>query len=88
MSLTNQQRLHLSLELYNAPKSCRTLSPLTECLPDINIEDAYHISQNFLEARCDRDGETIMGKKIGVTLTSVLEMLGVFQADVGFLANT
>ena len=88
MSLTNQQRLHLSLELYNALKSCRTVSPLSERFPDITIEDAYHISRNFLETRCDRDGETIIGKKIGVTSTSVQEMLGVFQPDFGFLTNT
>ena len=61
---------------------------MTEREPDISIDDAYHISQRMLQLRLQRDGERIVGKKIGVTSRPVQEMLGVFQPDFGFLTNS
>ncbi|MEM9257415.1 MAG: fumarylacetoacetate hydrolase family protein [Pseudomonadota bacterium] len=74
-------------ELYAALRAQSTLAPLTERVPDITIEDAYHISQRMVQRRLRDDGETIVGKKIGVTSAPVQEMLGVFQPDFGFLTN-
>ena len=75
-------------ELYHALRAQSTLAPLTDREPGITIEDAYHISQRMVGNRVERDGETIVGKKIGVTSAAVQEMLGVFQPDFGFLTNT
>tara|TARA_R110000823_G_scaffold130015_14_gene258007 strand:+ start:29227 stop:30015 length:789 start_codon:yes stop_codon:yes gene_type:complete len=84
-----QQRIDtLGDELYTALRAQRTLAPLTEREPDISIDDAYHISQRMLQLRLQRDGERIVGKKIGVTSRPVQEMLGVFQPDFGFLTNS
>ncbi|GAB3103753.1 2-oxopent-4-enoate hydratase [Aestuariicella hydrocarbonica] len=85
MSLTEQQHQQLGLELYQAMRECRTLAPLTDRYADIDIEDAYRISEAMLAARLERDGESIVGKKIGVTSAAVQDMLGVFQPDFGFL---
>ena len=74
-------------ELYRALRECRTLDPLTEREPAITIEDAYHVSQRMVGLRVERDGERIVGKKIGVTSKPVQEMLGVFQPDFGFLTD-
>ncbi len=74
-------------ELYNALRAQTTLAPLTEREPGITIEDAYHISLRMVNARVERDGERIVGKKIGVTSKPVQEMLGVFQPDFGFLTD-
>ncbi len=74
-------------ELYQALKACRTLVPLTDREADIQIEDAYHISLHMVTQRVERDGETIVGKKIGVTSKPVQDMLGVFQPDFGFLTD-
>ena len=87
MSLTDAQRQALGEELFQALDSESTLSPLTERYPDIEIEDAYHISQAMLNARIAARGVAIVGKKIGVTSAAVQEMLGVFQPDFGFLTS-
>lgn len=87
MSLSDQQQKALGEELYQALKTETTLAPLTERYPEIEIEDAYHISQAMLAARIADRGVTVVGKKIGVTSQAVQEMLGVFQPDFGFLTS-
>lgn len=87
MSLSESQRTELGKELYTALRDCKTLAPLTERFADIEIEDAYYISQAMLNARLSDTGEKVVGKKIGVTSAAVQEMLGVFQPDFGFLTT-
>ena len=87
MSLSAEQRQQLGEELFAALRDCKTLAPLTERVPEIEIEDAYHISQAMLQARLAHTGEKIVGKKIGVTSKAVQDMLGVFQPDFGFLTS-
>lgn len=87
MSLSQEQRQQLGQELFKALRDCKTLSPLTDRYPDIEIEDAYHISQAMLQQRLAHTGEKVVGKKIGVTSKAVQDMLGVFQPDFGFLTT-
>jgi 2-oxopent-4-enoate/cis-2-oxohex-4-enoate hydratase len=83
----NTQRIDtLAAELYAALRARRTLTPLTEREPDLTIDEAYQISTDLLDRRV-RDGERVVGKKIGVTSQAVQEMLGVFQPDFGFLTD-
>ncbi len=87
--MMDRERINaLGDELYNALRSGQAVSPLTDREGDIQIEDAYHISLRVLDRRVEGDGETIVGKKIGVTSKPVQEMLGVFQPDFGFLMDT
>jgi 2-oxopent-4-enoate/cis-2-oxohex-4-enoate hydratase len=72
----------LSEELYQALRTQKTISPLTDRFADITIADAYHISLGMVNKRIDNDNE-----KIGVTSKPVQDMLGVFQPDFGFLTN-
>jgi 2-oxopent-4-enoate/cis-2-oxohex-4-enoate hydratase len=86
--MMDQTRIEaLGDELYRALRSQTTLAPLTERETDITIEDAYHVSLRMVNQRVDKDGERIVGKKIGVTSKPVQEMLGVFQPDFGFLTD-
>ncbi|MDX1693307.1 MAG: fumarylacetoacetate hydrolase family protein [Ketobacteraceae bacterium] len=85
--MTTAQRKELGEELYRALDSETTVPPLTERFPDIDIEDAYHISQAMLNTRINNRGVKITGKKIGVTSAAVQEMLGVYQPDFGFLTS-
>ena len=85
--LSTHKIQQLGESLYHALRRGQTIKPLTRCYPDITIEDAYHISRVMLGARESRDGEVVVGKKIGVTSPPVQKMLGVFQPDFGFLTN-
>jgi 2-oxopent-4-enoate/cis-2-oxohex-4-enoate hydratase len=77
----------IASELFLALKKQEMIEPLTEKYPDIDINDAYQISRKFLSLRED-EGDTIIGKKIGVTSPVVQEMLGVNQPDFGFLTHS
>ena len=85
----DQEKINaLGDELYEALCGAYAILPLTDREPEIQIEDAYQISLRLLRRRMEDRGETIVGKKIGVTSQPVQEMLGVFQPDFGFLTNT
>ena len=73
-------------ELYSALRNRHPIAPLIGRDSSLTIEDAYAISLDFLSRRC-RDGERVVGKKIGVTSRAVQDMLGVHQPDFGFLTD-
>ncbi|QNN55338.1 2-oxopent-4-enoate hydratase [Diaphorobacter ruginosibacter] len=73
-------------ELYEALKGNHVLDPLSTRHPGITIDDAYAIQQHMLARRLAA-GERVIGKKIGVTSKAVMDMLGVFQPDFGWLTD-
>jgi len=73
-------------ELYDALRKRRTVEPLTNREPDFTIDEAYRISERLL-ARRVADGETVIGKKTGVTSLVVQAALGVHQPDFGYLTD-
>ncbi|HEY0832371.1 MAG TPA: 2-oxopent-4-enoate hydratase [Azospirillum sp.] len=73
-------------EIYDAWRTRRTVPPLLEREPGITLDDAYRIQERFI-ARRVAAGETIVGKKIGVTSKPVQDFLGVFQPDFGQLTS-
>lgn len=73
-------------ELYAALVSGKPVEPLTNRFPDITIEDAYLIQQQFISHRLN-SGEKVVGKKIGVTSKAVMNMLGVGQPDFGYMLD-
>lgn len=73
-------------ELYEALSQRRVLEPLSTRHPEITIEHAYAIQQRMLARRLAA-GEKVVGKKIGVTSQAVMDMLGVFQPDFGWLTD-
>ena len=73
-------------ELFDALRNRNTLEPLIARDPSLTIDDAYAISLDFL-ARRRKQGERVVGKKIGVTSKAVQDMLGVHQPDFGFLTD-
>ena len=73
-------------ELYEALINRKAVAPLTDREADITIEDAYQIQQRMIQRRLDT-GETIIGKKIGVTSKVVMDMLKVNQPDFGMMTS-
>ena len=72
--------------LFHAWQTRTPVPPLLERMPDLSLDDAYRIQLDFVSRRVAA-GETIVGKKIGVTTRVVQEMLGVFQPDFGQLTS-
>ncbi|NMQ18286.1 2-oxopent-4-enoate hydratase [Candidatus Competibacter phosphatis] len=73
-------------ELYQALVAREAVAPLTDREPDMTIEDAYQIQLRMIQRRLDL-GETVIGKKIGVTSKVVMDMLKVSQPDFGHLLS-
>jgi 2-oxopent-4-enoate/cis-2-oxohex-4-enoate hydratase len=73
-------------ELFEALQGRKTLAPLTSRHPDITIADAYAVQQRMMARRLAA-GEIVIGKKIGVTSKAVMNMLGVYQPDFGWLTD-
>jgi 2-oxopent-4-enoate/cis-2-oxohex-4-enoate hydratase len=78
---------HYGDELYQALLSREPVPPLTDREPSITIDDAYRIQLRFIQRRLDA-GETVVGKKIGVTSKVVMDMLKVDQPDFGQLLSS
>ena len=84
--LTTVDHERLGVELFEALRGRKTLTPLTEREAGITIDDAYQISLRMLQRRT-AEGEKVIGKKIGVTSKPVQDMLGVHQPDFGFMTD-
>ena len=77
---------HYGDELYNALITRTPVAPLTDREPGITLDDAYRIQLRMIQRRVDA-GETIIGKKIGVTSKVVMDMLKVNQPDFGQMTS-
>ena len=73
-------------ELFQALTTQTMIEPLTNRHAEITIENAYNIQQRMIERRVQA-GERIIGKKIGVTSFAVMNMLGVYQPDFGYMLD-
>jgi 2-oxopent-4-enoate/cis-2-oxohex-4-enoate hydratase len=74
-------------ELYASLKSCEAIEALTARESDITIEDAYAIQDVLIKKRISEDGSRVIGKKIGVTSKTVMNLLSVDQPDFGYLLS-
>jgi 2-oxopent-4-enoate/cis-2-oxohex-4-enoate hydratase len=73
-------------ELYDAWLDRRVLSPLLARAPDITLADAYAVQLRLVNRRVQA-GETIIGKKIGLTSKPIQDFLGVYEPDFGQLTS-
>lgn len=84
--LNNDQINLLGDQLYQALIDRKTIDPISDAHPEMTIEDAYYVQQKMIARRLAA-GEKIVGKKIGVTSAAVMNMLGVYQPDFGYLLD-
>jgi len=87
-TLTMEKNLihQLGDELYQALITRTVIDPLTNRYPELSVETAYQIQQRMIERRVAA-GERIIGKKIGVTSRAVMNMLGVYRPDFGYMLD-
>jgi len=71
-------------ELYDSDKTKIPIESITGRYPEINIEDAYKIQMKNVERRL-KEGEKIIGKKIGLTSFAMQKFLGVYEPDYGHI---
>ena len=64
----------------------RTVEPLSSRHAGLNLDEAYRIQQRMIHHR-RAAGESVVGKKVGVTSRAVQEMLDVHQPDFGYLLS-
>jgi 2-oxopent-4-enoate/cis-2-oxohex-4-enoate hydratase len=86
MALDNTLIERLGDELYDALVARSTVANLRDRIDGITIVDAYHIQARMV-ARRVAAGETIVGKKIGVTSKAIQDAIGVFEPDFGQLTS-
>ena len=86
MSLTPSDVDFYGDELYSALVDLRTVPNLRDRVPGIDLTDAYRIQSRMVQRRVEA-GETIVGKKVGVTSAAVMNMLGVYEPDFGQLLS-
>jgi 2-oxopent-4-enoate/cis-2-oxohex-4-enoate hydratase len=84
--MNDQLITQLGDELYDALVTRSVLEPLSDRYPELDVAHAYRIQQRMIERRLQA-GERIVGKKIGVTSRAVINMLGVYQPDFGYLLD-
>ncbi len=77
----------LAHKIYQVFQGDKPIDLISETYPDMDIGTAYHISQAVLQLRL-KDGESLIGKKIGLTAEAVQKMLGVFEPDYGFITDS
>jgi len=78
--------IELGDELYAALLDRKVVEPLTSRFTGITVEGAYRVSEHIL-ARRIRAGETLVGRKIGLTNEAVQKFFGVNQPDFGNLTD-
>ena len=77
---------HYGNELHDAWLKRQSVEPLTSREPGITLDDAYQVQLRMIGHRLQA-GETVVGKKIGITSQAVMDMLGVDQPDFGHVLS-
>ncbi|KOY63154.1 fumarylacetoacetate hydrolase family protein [Photorhabdus heterorhabditis] len=78
---------HLSETLFQSWRNNQAITPISDNYPELTLHDAYLIQQKFIVRRLETTGERIIGKKIGITSQTVMDLLGVDQPDFGILTS-
>lgn len=76
----------LAKQLIEAEKKLVGTEPLTSVDPKLTVEQAYHIQLENIEGKLN-EGNTIVGKKIGLTSKAMQNLLGVDEPDYGHLLS-
>lgn len=77
----------LADSLHEARLNRQPIGQVSSVYPDLGIDDAYAIQLKNV-ARSIAGGESVVGKKIGLTSKAMQQMLGVDEPDYGILLSS
>ena len=79
---TMSSELHkkIAVQLLEAEQKNVPIGILTQAYPDITLQDAYAIQWEGLKLRREA-GETVIGRKTGITSRGVMEQLNWYMPD-------
>ncbi|EIT86165.1 2-oxopent-4-enoate hydratase [Fictibacillus macauensis ZFHKF-1] len=70
--------------LWEAERRGNPISPLTQQLQEMSVEDAYYVQQLVAQKKQGL-GQRMIGRKVGLTSVAMQHMLGVNEPDYGLL---
>ncbi|MGE8081688.1 2-keto-4-pentenoate hydratase [Peribacillus loiseleuriae] len=73
--------------LLQAEQTKKSVAPLTDLFPNLTVDEAYQVQLKAIDQKV-KDGQKIVGKKIGLTSFAMQELLGVDQPDYGHLLDS
>ena len=82
--LTEEQRLEAIKILLQAAKNVEQVERLSVTFPEIEIEDAYAISQGVAQSRIDA-GDVLVGHKVGLTSKAMQRSSKIDEPDFGHI---
>jgi len=77
----------IAKELFKAEKNRSVIEPITERYPNISIQDAYKIQLKVVDWK-KKEGQIVVGKKIGLTSKQMQDLLGVHEPDYGHILDS
>jgi 2-keto-4-pentenoate hydratase len=85
-SMISNRLEQLAAQLKEAEVKREGMQPLTSLEPALSIQEAYQIQLMNIQAKLQA-GQSVTGKKIGLTSLAMQKMLGVDQPDYGHLLS-
>ena len=82
MSLTEERIEELAQRLMEAEAKRAPISPLTDTVEGITVDDAYRVQLAVLEHQLAA-GRKVVAKKVGLTSKAMQQMFGVSEPDYG-----
>lgn len=84
--LSNSQIVELSQTLHQARAKAQEIEPLTKTYQDFDLAEAYKIQSDGIELRL-KEGEKVIGYKMGFTSKAKMEQMGLHQPIFGVLTD-
>ncbi len=87
MALDEKQKEQMAKEIFQAQRTAKPLTNLTDRFPDVTVSEAYDIQMKLVQERL-KSGEMIVGRKIGLCAKANQIMFGVDEPIYGHIFNT
>ena len=87
MALEEKQLDSLSREVIEAERACKSITNFTDRFPEISIPEAYAIQLKLVQTRV-KNGEVIVGRKIGLCAKANQEIFGIDEPIYGHIFDS